>query len=557
MLLVRFFVPFLLIGCLCSANVMHAPAVTRAVVRPNAPVTVTQAASAPATGCASTFVSHNLDFATGTRLREIGTYLSNGSGVATNDLDGDGDLDLVFASIDREASILWNRGGLKFEAAPLDARFTRGVQIVDVDANGALDIVFTHRGLDGVSFWHNEGASAGGDPRFVRQPLLGVNGYAYAMAWGDLNGDGALDLVTGSYAAELRQHGIADPVQDARAGIWVYMQHKGQWAAQRLDAVAESLSIGLVDLNRDGISEIWVANDFAVRDQVWQRTGDQWQLVQPFGQTAHSAMSTEWGDIANDGRLALFSTDMNPYDISPSTMAAWLPMMSKTIEHREAGDPQLMANVLQMQDDGGQWHNEAARRGVDATGWSWSSRFGDLDQDGRLDLYVVNGMIAADMFGHLPGGELVEANQAFRNQGDGMFAPTPAWNLGSTASGRGMVMADLDGDGDLDIVVNNLRGLAQLFENQLCTGASLRVDLAWPARANHAAVGAQLALHTSAGTLRRDVRAAGGYLSGNPLQVHFGFPADAHLNTLEIVWPDGASSTVEAPAANAHLIVAR
>ena len=494
MQLASFFVPILLVGCLCSANGMHAPAIARTAVRPAVPVTVTRASpvtSAPGgSACTGAFATHNLDFSNGTRLREIGTYMSNGSGLAANDLDGDGDLDLVFASIDRVASILWNRGGLKFEAVPIDARFTRGVAIVDVDGDGALDIVFTHRGLDGVSFWHNEGTSGPGDPVFVQRPLPGVDGYAYAMAWGDLNDDGALDLVTGSYAAELRQHGVEDPAQDGLAGVWVYMQSHGKWTAQRLDQTAETLSVGLIDLYDDGQPEIWVANDFAVRDQVWQRNGDGWQLIQPFEQTAHSAMSIEWGDITNDGRQALFSTDMNPYDISPHTMAAWLPMMSKTVEHREAGDPQLMANVLQVPDGFGHWHNEAQQRGVAATGWSWASRFGDLDQDGWLDLYIVNGMIAADMFGHLPGGELVEENQAFRNQGGGMFAPAQAWKLGSTASGRGMVMGDMDGDGDLDIVVNNLRGLAQLFENQLCTGASLLVDLSWPERANRDAVGA-------------------------------------------------------------------
>ena len=138
-----------------------------------------------------------------------------------------------------------------------------------------------------------------------------------------------------------------------------------------------------------------------------------------------------------------------------------------------------MANVLLVR-DGGKWENQATRRGVDATGWSWSARFGDLDQDGYLDLYIVNGMIATDLFGYLNNGELVEENQAFHNRGDGSFQPAPQWQLGSTASGRGMIMADLDGDGDLDIVVNNLRGFAQLFENQLCTGASLQVDLVWP-----------------------------------------------------------------------------
>jgi hypothetical protein len=152
---------------------------------------------------------------------------------------------------------------------------------------------------------------------------------------------------------------------------------------------------------------------------------------------------------------------------------------------------------------------------------------------------------------------LVEENQAFRNRGDGSFQVAPEWQLGSTASGRGMLMADLDDDGDLDIVVNNLRGFAQLFENQLCRGAMLEVELLWPATQNRAAIGAQVALHTATGVLRRDVRAAGGYLSGNPLRVHFGFPVAAELRELEILWPDGALSVVAAPPAGARLTVTR
>jgi hypothetical protein len=194
---------------------------------------------------------------------------------------------------------------------------------------------------------------------------------------------------------------------------------------------------------------------------------------------------------------------------------------------------------------------------VDATGWSWSGKFGDLDNDGFLDLYVVNGMIAANLFGHLPGGELVEANQAFRNQGDGSFRPAPEWDLASTASGRGMVMADLDNDGDLDIVVNNLRSPAQLFENRLCTGAALEVDLAWPSAANTQAIGAQLELYTDRGVLRRDVRVASGYLSGDPARVHLGFPNGTGLRALVIRYPDGAMARIDAPTPQTLLKVTR
>ena len=85
-----------------------------------------------------------------------------------------------------------------------------------------------------------------------------------------------------------------------------------------------------------------------------------------------------------------------------------------------------------------------------SSGWSWSSKFGDLDNDGFLDIYAVNGMIADGLFSHLPGDELVEENRALRNNGNGYFVLASEWGLGSTASGRGMSMADLDDDGKPD-----------------------------------------------------------------------------------------------------------
>ncbi|MFO7634538.1 MAG: CRTAC1 family protein [Caldilinea sp.] len=506
--------------------------------------------------CSGAFVTHRLDFTTGTRLREIGTYISNGAGVAVNDLDNDGLLDIVLASVDGQSAILWNEGNLVFTRESLDARFTRGVAIVDVDGDGLNDIVFTHRALDGVSYWRNAGDSTSRAP-FERQPMPGVGSYAYSMAWGDVDGDGTLDLVTGSYGAELKQHGIARPEDDPRAGVVLHLQREGEWLSQALDRNTETLSIAILDLTADGQPEIWAANDFALDDKIWQHAGDAWQEIQPFARTSYNTMTTEWGDIANDGRLTLFTTDMNPYDISPRTMAAWIPVINKLVPHHRADDVQIMSNVLLVSDGRGRWQDQATPRGVDASGWSWAARYGDLDQDGHLDLYIVNGMIASDLFDHLSNGELVEENQAYRNRGDGSFDRAPQWQLGATASGRGMVMADLDNDGDLDIVVNNLRGFAQLHENQLCTGASLQVELAWTDVQNRNAVGAQLALTTDMGVLRRDVRASGGYLSGDPARVHFGFPSGTALHKLDVRWPDGAVSSIDALQENTLLTVTR
>jgi enediyne biosynthesis protein E4 len=109
----------------------------------------------------------------------------------------------------------------------------------------------------------------------------------------------------------------------------------------------------------------------------------------------------------------------------------------------------------------------------------------------------------------------------------------------------------------LDIVVNNLQSPAQLFENRLCGGDSLVVALAWPGSGNTFALGAELRLSTDHGVLRRDVRAGSGYLSGDPPQIHFGFPKHAALFKLEILWPNGEVSEVKSPHAGRRLIVSR
>ncbi|MFM7174034.1 MAG: CRTAC1 family protein [Caldilinea sp.] len=522
---------------------------------PTAPAQLTHLPLSGSPACSGSFVPHRLDFTTGTRLREIGTYISNGAGVAANDLDQDGLLDLVFASVDGDSAILWNEGGLDFTPQPLPARFTRAVSTVDVDGDGWTDLFFTHRGRAGISFWHNQGPAAAGErPHFEPRPLTGVDSYAYAMGWGDSDGDGRLDLVTGSYGAELIQHGVA--ANDPQAGVHLHLQQENGWQTQVLAPNAETLSLAFLDLTGDGHPEIWAANDFGLEDHLWTRQGTRWQTADLFAQTSYSTMTIEWGDIANNGQLTLFTTDMNPYDIRPHTLAAWLPTVTQLTAQKRADDVQVMANVLLTRANDGRWHDQATRQGVDASGWSWAARYGDLDQDGLLDLYVVNGMIAADLFGHLPNAELVEENQAYRNQGQ-RFTPAPEWQLGSTASGRGMLMADLDNDGDLDVAVNNLRNFAHLHENQLCSGASLQVELQWLSTQNRSAIGAQLLLTTDSGILRRDVRASGGYLSGDPTRLHFGFPTGTTLQRLDVYWPDGTLSSFEHPPDHGLLRVTR
>jgi len=428
---------------------------------------------------------------------------------------------------------------------------------VDVEGDGRLDIVFTHI-ASGLSYWRNleHGAPPGNRASFTRGSLPKVFKPAHSMAWGDVDADGDLDLVTGSYDAELGLQGNSFLFSDG-AGIYYYERAGAGFIPSRLASASQALVIALFDFNHDQRLDILVGNDFDTPDFAWAQTASGWQSAEPFAVTARHTMSFDWGDVDNNGAVELFSTDMKPMAFDVDTMVTWLPMMATMKEDRAFGSNQTTANVLQVRDATGRYKDQAITRGVDAAGWGWSGKFGDLDQDGYLDLYVVNGMMDADLLDYLPNQELVEENIAFRNLQDGSFLLAPEWGLNSTASGRGLSLADLDNDGDLDAVVNNLRAPAQLFENRLCAGSSLQAELRWPASANRYALGAQLILHTSAGSYLRDVRAASGYLSGDPPRVHFGFPSEADLQALEIRWPDGATSTISSLTAQSLLTITR
>lgn len=507
----------------------------------------------PALPCGQ-FIAHDLPHVTQTPTRIPVLYDSNGAGLAVGDLDGDGDQDLVLANLAGANTLLWNEGDLRFRAEPLGEGGVRGLTIVDVDGDGLPDITGT-RQFDKPVWWRNAGAG-----HFEETTLPGVHNWFYAHTWGDLDGDGDLDLVAASYDTEIqKREGLIFQYRGGGVGVFVYERRGSLYHAHRLSDQADALAIALPDLNADGRRDIWVANDFNRPDDAWTQgaTIGEWKPFALPDRISENPMSLDLGDVDNDGRPELFATDMKPVRKDETTMAQWLPAMRRLTRPLTSADPQYAENMLLVRGADGRWRNEAYERRIDSTGWSWSGVFGDLDQDGWLDLYVVNGMIAAGLLDYLPGSELVEENVALRNAGDGRFRPAPEWGLGVQRSGRGMVMADLDGDGDLDIVVNNLMTPAQIFENRLCGGASLLVDLRLLENANSAAIGAELILTTSAGTFYRDVRTTAGYLSGTTSQVHFGFPDDATLERLEVRWPDGAVAVIEGPLPRHRLFIVR
>ena len=509
---------------------------------------VRQEALRAGAACSGRFVRHPLPHTTRAADRPARAYDTNGAGVALADLDGDRLIDVVLAGLRAPVTLLWNRGGLRFERVELAETGTRAVVAVDIEGDGRVDLAFTRSGA-GPALWRGSGpARAFERPHPLWPPPIPI----YAMAWADLDGDRDLDLAGATYNAELWQ---SEGAGQADSGVFVYENTGRALLPVRLTRNAQGLAVLLTDLNGDRLPDIVVGNDFALRDEVYLRTGDGWQAGEPFARTARNTMSFAAGDVNNDGRQELLAADMKPYLSGPEIDAAWRPLriaearrLAKiaaiTGEEDLAPDPhQVEANTLQVRGSGGAFAERGEWAGIAATGWTWSAQFGDLDNDGFLDLYAVNGMIDADIFGHLPGAELVEQNQALRNDGTGRFVRAPEWGLGATESGRGMAFADLDNDGDLDIVVNNLEAPAVLFENRLCGGGgAMEVDLHWPGSPNPRAVGAAVRLSAGAASSLRTVQAGSGYLSSDPARLHFGLPAAAASGplTLTVTWPDGA-----------------
>lgn len=537
---------------LLAALLAPAPARAQQAALPGAPVSVAQTRLLRPAACSDRFIARDLDHLTNTEDGVIQMFEGNGSGLAAGDLDNDGDLDLVLGNLAAPNSLLWNEGGLQFRREEFGSANTRAVTVVDVDADGWLDVVLTlNTGV--INYWRNNG-----DGTLARTVLPGVGRPAYVLNWGDLDGDGDLDLVTATYDAGLLTDLGNEYLFGGKGGVIVYENQEGRFRPTALTHEAMGLALLLHDVDEDGRPDILVGNDFDVRDMAWRNTRHGWEAFRPFAHTTHSTMSLDAGDVHNDGRVEFFASDMKPYDpTDPAVAQAWAPLMADMPMMHNPDDPQVMENVLLAEDDTGIYYNVSGGAGVDAAGWAWSARFGDLDADGYLDLYAVNGFTEERLLGHLPNHELVEENQAFRNDQRGLFDPMPQWGLGSTRSGRAMLMADMDGDGDLDIVVNNVRSKAQVFENDLCGGDQLLIELRDPAAHNRNALGAQVTLHTNLGPLTRVVRAAAGYLSGDPPLVHFGLGPEFTVQRMEIRWPDGALSEVTDVPRNARLLVTR
>ena len=494
---------------------------------------------------------------------------SIGTGVAIGDYDGDGRPDIFVVSKTGSCRLFRNLGGWKFEDVTETAGvgdhgaaamiWKQGATFVDVNNDGRLDIYVCRFNAPNLLYINQ------GDGTFKEMAHaygLDICDSSVMAAFADYDRDGWLDV----YITTNILDAIGHP--GGQRGHLLHNNRDGTFTdvtdRAGIRGEGQSHSATWWDFDGDGWPDLYVGHDYGVPDQLYHNNRDGTfsdVIDQVLPHTSFSSMGADQGDVNNDGRIDFFVADM-----AATTHATDQQFLAdargRTAEpaDTDTAAPKYHRNALLLNTGRGRCLEAANLAGIAATDWTWSPRFEDLDNDGRLDLFVTNGFPwnpGVDLIRRLMNAESqaeririmyqspiqAEANFAFRNLGGLRFENvSAAWGLDQKGISFGAAFGDLDGDGNLDLVYANYHDGVTVLRNDSDRGHRVIIDLRGTV-SNRFGVGAVVTLESALGVQARPLTLARGYLSSSEPMVHFGLGEDTNIKRLTVAWPSGEVQT--------------